>query len=204
MFINLYLFLQSGPQLCSKVRIMNASHFDWLKLPANDHVLQFYPDDDVLIRYLREFIYSGLANNEPCIVIATKAHIEMLNNGLVSKGIDLKAVRDKGIYIMLDARQTLDKFMKDGLPDWNLFSNTIGSLLGESAGGRKAVRAYGEMVALLWEDKNPDAVLELEKFWNDMAKIYNFSLYCGYPARKFSGEHAEMALDIRKHHSIVT
>lgn len=179
-----------------------SGHFNWLKLPEDNHILQFYPDDDVLLRYLQEFIHPGLVNEETCIVIATKAHAEMLNKGLASKGIDLQAVRDRGLYITLDARQTLDKFMRGGMPDWNLFSDTIGALLAKATLNGKSVRAYGEMVALLWEDNNPDAVLELENFWNDMGKTYEFSLYCGYPARRFSAENAEMAAQVHKRHSL--
>lgn len=184
---------------------MNAysSQFNWLKQPSKNHILQFYPDDDVLIRYLQEFIYPGLVNQEACIVIATEAHIEMLDKRLMSKGIDLRAARAKELYVTADARQTLAKFMKAGMPDWNLFSNTVSALLDKPSVGGKPIRAYGEMVALLWEDNNPAAVLELEKFWEDMVERYSFSLFCGYPARNFGSKHAKIASEIHKHHSIV-
>jgi MEDS: MEthanogen/methylotroph, DcmR Sensory domain len=42
------------------------------------------------------------------------------------------------------------------------------------------VRAYGEMVDVLWQRGERDAAMRLEEFWNDLAKLQTFSLLCAY------------------------
>jgi hypothetical protein len=49
------------------------------------------------------------------------------------------------------------------------------------------VRAFGEMVSLLWDGNQVSAAIELEAMWNELGSQYPFSLYCGYPTRSVSG-----------------
>ncbi len=42
------------------------------------------------------------------------------------------------------------------------------------------MRAYGEMVDVLWQRGERDAAIRLEEFWNDLAKLQTFSLLCAY------------------------
>ena len=56
------------------------------------------------------------------------------------------------------------------------------------------VRAFGEMVALLWAEGNHAAAIRLEGLWNELQKSHSFSLFCAYPMgelceEKFSGAH---------------
>jgi len=43
------------------------------------------------------------------------------------------------------------------------------------------VRAFGEMVAVLWERDQREAAIELEELWNELLGHHPFSLMCGYP-----------------------
>ena len=43
------------------------------------------------------------------------------------------------------------------------------------------VRAYGEMVDMLWQQGKRDAAIRLEEYWNDLGKLQTFSLFCAYP-----------------------
>jgi anti-sigma regulatory factor (Ser/Thr protein kinase) len=47
--------------------------------------------------------------------------------------------------------------------------------------GTSPVRAFGEMVALLWGAGNVKAAMALESLWNDLAASRQFSLLCAYP-----------------------
>ena len=47
--------------------------------------------------------------------------------------------------------------------------------------GGRPVRAYGEMVALLWDDGLVNAAIQLEAMWNELGRAHSFSLFCGYP-----------------------
>ena len=54
----------------------------------------------------------------------------------------------------------------------------------ESVGARGKrsvkVRAYGEMVDVLWQNANQSAAIALEEMWTDLGAVYPFDLLCGY------------------------
>jgi hypothetical protein len=47
------------------------------------------------------------------------------------------------------------------------------------------VRAFGEMVALLWERGDQAATVRLEHLWNDFCRMQTLLLLCAYPRRGF-------------------
>ncbi len=49
-----------------------------------------------------------------------------------------------------------------------------------AAEGGRRVRAFGEMVALLWTEGNQAAAIRLEELWNELAQTRTFCLYCAY------------------------
>jgi hypothetical protein len=47
------------------------------------------------------------------------------------------------------------------------------------------IRAYGEMVDVLWKDDLHAAAIRLEMLWNQLANARRFSLLCGYSMGSF-------------------
>src|SRR4029077_10498664 len=45
----------------------------------------------------------------------------------------------------------------------------------------KGLLAYGDMVGVLWRQKQFPAAIRLEQLWNRLQKSLNFQLFCGYP-----------------------
>src|SRR5260370_15502553 len=129
---------------------------------------------------------------DAAVVIATKAHRDGLTQRLQWLGFDTAKAFEQARYVPLDAAETLEKFMLDGMPDAALFNEVIGSVLGQAAaaaeGKTPRVAAFGEMVALLWTAGNAESALRLEELWNDLARTYPFYLRCAYP---MSGFHRE-------------
>jgi len=158
------------------------------EMERDDHFVQFYEDDGFLIESVGAFIGGGLGAGDGAIVIGTQAHREALASRLKAQGIDLEAVQSRGQYVSLDAAETLSKFMVRGLPDEALFNKVIGGLVKEMAKDRSGLRAFGEMVALLWADGNGAAAIRLEELWNKLGKTHTFSLFCAYPMDDFAGE----------------
>jgi hypothetical protein len=76
----------------------------------------------------------------------------------------------------------LGAFMVDGMPDPTLFRSTVGDMIERLCAGRIPcpMRAYGEMVDLLWQEGNSDGAIKLEILWNQLASPYDFALLCGY------------------------
>jgi signal transduction histidine kinase len=60
------------------------------------------------------------------------------------------------------------------------------------------------MVALLWGEGNFEAAIQLERFWNDLARAYPLALRCAYPMSGFDREqHGDAFLKICAEHSHV-
>ncbi|MCA1642152.1 MAG: MEDS domain-containing protein, partial [Acidobacteria bacterium] len=161
---------------------------DWSAMSESEHFVQFYEADVFLLDSLGGFIRAGLEAGDACIIVATGEHREGLEERLRAAGLDVAAAREGGQFVALDAAETLSRFMVDGAPDPVRFTEVIGGLIARVAGERPRVRAFGEMVALLWAEGNQDAAIRLEELWNDLGKTYPFSLFCAYPMHGFGGE----------------
>ena len=169
----------------------------------SEHFVHFYENDTFLLDSIADFMGSGLIVGDTCIVLATQAHREMLEERLKATGLDLAATPIRGEYISLDAAETLSKIMIDGLPEPERFSRVIGGTISQAAKSHH-VRVFGELVALLWADGNHAAAVRLEELWNDLGKLHPFSLFCAYPMHGFNRDiyTAEFA-DICNSHSRV-
>jgi hypothetical protein len=161
----------------------------WAELAPCDHILQIYEGDDEFLDMLERFIRDGLKNNESVVVIATAAHLDSLEKRLSSPELSNSLL--PGQYIPLDAEKTLSRFLVNDWPDDRLFQKTIIDVLSEAAKGGRNIRAFGEMVALLWAQGRNGATVRLEYLWNNLKKVYKFPLFCAYPRSGFTENAAE-------------
>jgi hypothetical protein len=103
----------------------------------------------------------------------------------------------EGRLVFLDAEATLNRFMLDGEPDQARFQRVIGDALSgvRSRAVHGGIRAYGEMVGVLWKAGELSAAVRLEQLWNELLKASDVSLYCAYPIDVFSSEFQATAVD---------
>jgi signal transduction histidine kinase len=173
------------------------------------HTAQFYASDTFLLDALSRFVGTALVTGDAAVVIATKAHRDGLIQRLQSCGLEMGRAIEQGRYIALDAAETMAMFMVDSSPDATLFTEVIGSVLGLAAaaatnGKPGHISAFGEMVALLWQQGYGEAAVRLEQLWNNMSRIYPLSLRCAYPMSGFDREeHGDLFLKICAEHSHV-
>ena len=161
----------------AKVELKSGGHF---------HAVRFYEDTNSLCRIVSGFVAEGLALGQPALIIATPLHAQCIIDNLTAASIDVEALKAKGHLLVLDARQTLATFMVNGQPDSDFFKASAGSALEKMAGGRaRTIRAYGEMVDVLWKDGMSAAAIKLEMLWNRLANTHDFSLLCGYAMGNF-------------------
>jgi hypothetical protein len=120
------------------------------------------------------------------LAIATESNRSAFHSALAQL-IDADAAIAESRLTMLDARETLAEFMVDGHPDRQRFDATVGELVRRALGHGRGLCAFGEMVALLWEDGAPEAAIELERLWNGLQDRHDFSLLCAYPAWMVGG-----------------
>jgi anti-sigma regulatory factor (Ser/Thr protein kinase) len=126
------------------------------------------------------FLTDALHQGGTAVVIATPAHRAALDAEFVSEGFPIEDLHGSGQYLSLDARNTLEAFMRQDRPDRHAFESVVGSIIETAGACGTPVRLFGEMVALLWDSGNIDGALELESMWNDLAEGHAFALLCGY------------------------
>ncbi|MBC8133909.1 MAG: MEDS domain-containing protein, partial [Deltaproteobacteria bacterium] len=158
----------------------------------HSHAVQFYDSDAFLVDTVAHFLGAGLQTGDRMLVIATPDH----RAGIVDRlqAHDVQSAISDGRLMMLDAQQSLCQFMVSGAPDPDLFRDFLGRTLTKLQSRRNdgpphaRLRAYGEMVDLLWKDGNPQAAIRLEELWNEAGNEHAFSLLCAYVMGNFYRE----------------
>jgi PAS domain S-box-containing protein len=168
----------------------------------HDHFVQFYEHEESLLALVGDYLGEGLRKGDLLLVIATPEHQNGFCEQLAQSGLAVDRAIAEGRFKLLDARETLSKFMVKGLPDWERFRHTMERVLtGMPNKGAGTIRAYGEMVDLLWRDGNPEAAVQLEEQWNDLRELYSFSLFCAYVMASFYKQPSELrrVCDLHSH-----
>lgn len=149
--------------------------------------MNFYDDEVDLIVAVTDFAFAGLTAGESVVLVADSSHCEAVARRLGLFGLDVERARASGQLRFLDAAATLAAFLAGSQPDPHRFQRVIGGVLDEAGAGGRAVRVFGEMVALLWNAGNTHGAVALEAMWNDLARTRPFSLYCAYPTASVAG-----------------
>jgi hypothetical protein len=168
-------------------------YFDTVRLnhmETHYHAVQFYKDETSLATTVAQFLDDGLSAGQPGLVIASPLHTESIVRELTARGLDVGELRTTGELQFFDARKMLASFMVDGMPDPGMFRANVGAVIEKICAGRTPcpIRAYGEMVDLLWQEGNADGAIKLEILWNQLATTYDFALLCGYAFGHFYKE----------------
>jgi hypothetical protein len=183
---------------------------DWIQAPSKvfwgeiapcEHVVQIYENDVVFLDLLNGFVGGGIDAGDSVVVIATAEHLEGLNNRLHEKGFNVGELIKTNQYIPLDAEQALSLFMVNGWPDENLFMHLVSEIIAKAKSGNRQVRAFGEMVAILWAEGHVGATVRLEQLWNKFCKSEAFCLFCAYPKSGFTQDASESVMHICGAHS---
>jgi hypothetical protein len=162
------------------------SHADtfWGEIAPCDHVIQIYESDQKFIQMLSQFVCGGLAAGDGVIVIATPQHLDALKAKVAQSGINTDDYLNSQ-YFPLVAQETLAKFMIGDQPDEKLFNEIIAPLISRVRANKRKVRAFGEMVAVLWAEGNTGATVRLEQLWDKFCQNELFCLFCAYPKSSF-------------------
>ena len=165
------------------------------------HAVRFYKDDDSLCRMVADFVGEGLGTGQPAIVIATSVHAAGIASALRDRSFDIQRLQASGDLLLLDADEILSQFMVAGMPNEKRFNATLIPQIEKACRGRVdcTIRAYGEMVDVLWKAGQTVAATRLEMLWNKLAATHDFSLVCGYSMGNFYKDAAMQ--EICSHHS---
>ena len=176
----------------------------WGEIALCDHVVQVYENDNLFLSALEGFIGSGFLAGDAVIIIATNEHLAAIETRLTNQGFDIELFKARDQFIALEANEMLSKFMLNNWPDEKLFFETITSLLERVQQKDRKIRAFGEMVALLWEQGLNGATVQLENLWNQLHKKSQFTLFCAYPKIGFTQDiHSSMDKICCEHSKII-
>ena len=179
---------EKGSPQTDSATVKPKSRRAWLDTDSGHfHGVQFYNDSDNLCRIVGDFIGEGLERGNLAVVIATPDHTTRIESCLRHRGADVDALKSQGHLVTLDANETLELFMADGMPNPGAFRRTLKQILTDVRRGREhcTIRAYGEMVDLLWKESREAAAIRLETLWNQLGSTHDFALLCGYSMGNF-------------------
>jgi len=175
----------------------------WGEIATCDHSVQMYENDKVFLNTLESFAGAGLIAGDSIIIIATAEHLAALEARLTNQGFNMNFLVSSSRYIGLDAEETLAKFMVNGQVDETLFLKCITGVIHQAQKNNGTVRAFGEMVALLWKLRLKEATLTLERFWNKLHHQKNFTLFCAYPKNLFFDDADSLDTICTQHHKVI-
>jgi len=163
----------------------------WRKLLSepgeNGHIVQLYQDDDFYGEAISHFAAEGLTRGESIILVATKPHWKNISGRLRGKGLNTEHLFRDGQLTLLDADETLPKFMAGNLPDGGIFKPLARDTIAKArAGGKfRRVRWWGEMVNCLYVEGNAAGSNRLEQFFDEVAHEENIAIFCSFLMDKF-------------------
>src|SRR6516162_4619569 len=147
-----------------------------------DHIVQLYQDQDFLNRAVCRFAGASIANGERIILSPTAVHWKAIRPRLEAEAVDVQAALKRGQLTVVDANETLPRFMRGTMPDSPVFFGVGGDVIGRArAGGRyERVRWWGEMVDVLWERGEVAASMKLEDLFDHyVARKDGVAIACG-------------------------
>ncbi len=159
---------------------------------TSSHEVQFHSDDASLLAGFTRFIEPALLAGSAVIVVATESHQKSLFQRLQEHEVNIPAAMKEGHYLPLDVAETLSNFMVNDMPDPVRFRKVVRNLVAAAAKSAKGepprIVACGECAPILWAQGNPDAAIQVEHLWDEIAKTYNVDMLCGYVLKSFQRE----------------
>jgi MEDS: MEthanogen/methylotroph, DcmR Sensory domain len=187
------------------LEVANARDDEAVAAATRVHAVRFYESRESLAKIVGKFLGEGFIAGLPAIVIATPPHRDAIRTVLAGHYFDLLRLEAADDLIMVDAAEMLSRFMHDGMPDATRFSDAMMPVIEQACRGRKdcVIRAYGEMVDVLWQAGQTAAAIRLEMLWNQLAQTHSFALLCGYSMRHFYKDVGQHEI-LRQHTHLVS
>jgi hypothetical protein len=141
--------------------------------------VQFFgTDEQRLVENVARYFADGLSAGSGVLIVGSAERNVAIVRELVRVGC---AQRGDERITTLDAAETLAGFMSGERPDPKRFDASVGACVRRLHAAHGHLRAYGEMVGLLWAKEQTSGAIALEELWNELLRSANFDLYCGYP-----------------------
>jgi hypothetical protein len=156
------------------------------RINDRDHFVQFYHHERTLIQCAARYFAVGFARGNVALAIMRKHHRDAIEAELHTLGHDAETLRESGMYLPLDAKETLDEISVGDNLDPRRFRALLGSWVDAGISNGSGVRAFGQMSMILCEQGNDVGAAEMEGMWNDLGKTHEFAMFCAYPSAHFA------------------
>jgi hypothetical protein len=176
----------------------------WKEVAPCEHIVQVYETDKVFLETLEGFAGTGIINGENVVVVATASNIRQLDERLSAHRFNLDHLRNTKRYTTLEAEEVLSRFMTGNWPDEEKFQAVVTEMIAhvKDRPDRK-VRAFSEMVTLLWQQGLQVATVYLEGLWEQLRATQDFTLYCAYPKHYFKSTPRALESICKSHTKVI-
>ena len=141
-----------------------------------DHAVAFFQDANFILNEVTSFVADGLALGEHVIVLATRAHWNLIAARLEGAGGNYGRASHEQRLVLIEADHVLDDVSVDG----RMCADRLRELLEPLIVPDRHVRIYGELVSLLAQRGDVDGAVALERLGGDLARTHNVQVLCGY------------------------
>ncbi len=147
---------------------------------TGNHIVQVCQDETSQAEMLTQYVMEGLENSEGIVIIARPALRKAVISKMKEIDLDAQVLKSEGKIKFFDAEFLLSGFLIDGVLDEQAFQQFVASPVLAMQLKYGKVRAFGEMVDVLWKDAQQDLAIELEGWWGELCDKHSFMLLCTY------------------------
>lgn len=159
---------------------MNTYRTKLMTSSTYSHKVQVCQDKTVQAELLTQYISDGLLNNEAVIITARPALRKSVWSKLQALGLDMTSYKAQGQIKLYDAELLLSTVLIDDAIDEHYFHTFFGSQIEAAQAAYGKVRAFGEMLDILWQRELHDTALQLENLRNELCKKHELTVLCTY------------------------
>lgn len=148
------------------------------------HLVHVYRDIGFLREAVAAWIMPPLENGGAAILMCTPTSAAAIRHDLDAIGFDTGDLERKGRLLPLDAETLISRFLEDDTPDAARFRAVLHDVVAQARsacpGAAPEVRAWGEMVNLLWQRGERAAARRIETLWNEVVHAERIRRLCSY------------------------
>ncbi len=175
----------------------------WGEIAPSRHLIQLYENEEVFLTTLESFVTCGFRANDSVVILATDDHLLRLNGRLLAQGFNITKLKEQQRYLPINADEALGHFMVKDWPDRTRFRRYVSRIISSAKGVGYKVRAFGELVSVLWANGHSGATVQLEHLWEHFIHEEKLSLFCAYPKSGFTEDPNLSLQSICASHSLV-
>ena len=174
---------------------------------GGQHIVQFHMNDRFFLDEVSRLVGSALRSGKPAVVVAGEATRDGLARRLHAQELNLGRLVARGQFVAHDSATALSRVMHGGYPDRDVLTEIIDDLerTRVASADRPDCRLtiVGDLNVSLCRNGDIEAVIEVERIWDDLTSGLPFFTVCSYPVECFEHVGAELLGRVCAAHSAV-